>query len=170
MLQIKETENELTITALPLTVWAMVIGAFIFGLYIFNIYIEGIGGISRIGKLLQGNAIGLTTVGFSLACFIGGLCFFHFIPLTITKFNRQKEIVTQTKYTLFGKRTRNIGYSYLQSKVQLFSDSIDQTTHYWLFFYVQGGEKIYLSGHSFWSKESNLELADKANEYLKAKT
>ncbi len=170
MWQIEENEDELTIKAIPYRSWLIVLGAFIFGVYIFNFYLQQIGGISNIAKLFKGDMVGIVLVGVSLASFLFGLGFFHFLPFTITKFNRQKQVVSQTTYSLLGKRSREFGYSYLQSGVQGFSEMVDGTSHHWLFFYIQGGKKIKLSKETSWSKVGNLEVATKANEYLKEKT
>ena len=170
MWQIEETEDELTIKALPFTSWLIVLGAFIFGVYIFNFYVKEIGGLSKIFRLFEENYKDIVIVSVSLASFICGLCFFHFFPFTITNFNRQKQIVSHTTYSLLGKRTREFGYSYLQSGVQGFSETVKGAGHHWLFFYIEGGKRIKLSKESSWSKAGNLEVAAKANEYLKAKT
>ncbi|HMS39152.1 MAG TPA: hypothetical protein PKE69_02920 [Pyrinomonadaceae bacterium] len=170
MWQIEETEDELTIKAIPVVVWLIVLGSFIWGIYFAHMYLEQIGGISNISKLFKGDGVGIVFVFIVLALFIGGLCFFHFLPYTITKFNRQKRIVSQSTYSLFGKRTREFGYDYLQSKVQGLSETMESTSYHWLFFYVQGGEKIKLSKASSGSVARNAEVAAKANEYLQPKT
>lgn len=170
MWQIEETEDELKIKAIPVVAWLLVLGSIICGIYFANMYLKQIGGISNIGRLFKGDAVGIVFVFIVLGLFIGGLCFFHFRPYTITKFNRQKRIVSQTTYLLFGKRTREFGYDYLQSKVQGMSETMNGAGYYWLFFFVQGGEKIKLSKEPSWSEAGNAEVAAKANEYLQPKT
>ncbi|MBK7708368.1 MAG: hypothetical protein IPN69_16105 [Acidobacteria bacterium] len=169
MVQIEETDDEITLKGFPLIVWAMAVGAFVLGFSFLSFAVSEVGGIASIGRIIKGDGRYLVVVGVAAACFVGGLCLFHFLPMTVTSFNRATKTVKQTRYTLIGKRTRRFGYSFLQSKVQCESDTAEGTTHHWLFFYVEGGERIYVTGHSLWSRDESLETADKLNKYLTEK-
>ncbi len=166
MLQIDENVDELTLKGLPLTIWIMALGVVVVGISLVGFAVSEARGLVKILELTRSDGRYLVVLVAAAWCFIGGLSLFHFFPMTVTLFNRTTKTITQTKYTLLGKRTRRFGYSVLQSKVQCYSDTVDETSHHWLFFYAGGGERIYLTGHSFWSRETSLETANKVNEFL----
>lgn len=167
MWELSESEDILEIKTTPLLIWALVFAAFIFGLYFLFYFFSVIGGISNLVNAIQQKPISLIFVAVTVLSFLFGIVFFHFLPMTIFKFNRQKQEVSQTKYTLFGKKTRRFGYSYLQSNVQVYTQTSDGSEYHLIFFYIEGGEKIFLPSKSLWSKEAALEIADKINVYLK---
>ena len=168
---IKETEDELTIKSFPLILWAIVLIIFILAGIIANGYLKTYGGFSKIGKLFEGKIFDILINVFAFSFTpIAGLVVFYFSPLIITKFNRQKHIITKKTYSIFGKQTRKFGYNHLDGGVRVKLEESEDSNYYSLYFKTKSNEKIKLSNEFSMWKGRNYDVAMKANEYLRSKT
>ena len=170
----EETEDELTVKNYPLMLWGLASFIFIMNIIITNRFLQYIGGLSNIAEVFAGisGRKGADTflLYFLLVWWLALLIWFYFIPLTITKFNRNKQIISQIKYSLFGKRTREFAYSDLRGGVREKKESNGKYTHSSVYFETQAGKKISLNTETSWSDEINRQIMEKANKYLQSKS
>jgi hypothetical protein len=166
----EETQDELTVIDYPFMLWGLAFFLVIMTVYMTTEFFNFIGGISNLVRIFgsgfprQGTALFLFffLAAWTIALVVG----FYFIPLTITKFNRSKQIVSQSKYSIYGKRTREFGYSFVRGQVREKTERNSESTTTTLYFETETGEKIKLNTETTWSKERNREIIEKANKYL----
>lgn len=166
MWSVKETENELVIKSYPLVIWGMVFLCFVLGFFVANVFF-GSFGLSGVRNLFEGDVKDVLLRFLSMAFFpLGGLLLFHFEPMVVTHFDGRERILSYKTYTLFGKRTRKIGFDALKGGVRVKSEESEGTTLHSLYIELASGEKLNLSNELSWFEKRVFNIAQKANEFL----
>jgi hypothetical protein len=85
-------------------------------------------------------------------------------PLIITRIDKTNKRLSVVKYTLFGKKIREVGFDLLSSYVQSSRDYSEGSHYYWLYLKLDYDERINLCAIPTLWKWNAINTKEKAND------